>query len=104
MPGDTVNLRYERGEHVFFLRVPPWIRNPTVMPRRDDSDVIEIAITKRSSRGEKWLINGVSGKDDTIAVWCLLCEDPKVVSEADVEMTVTVPLATFAYFAVRPVK
>ncbi len=98
----TVRASYADAGMVRVLMVPPWVSNPTVLPRQDGEDIITVEVTRRSSRREQWLIAG--GASISVAVaFCLLCEEPKVVREADVRMTVYAPLHTYADLRTQPI-
>ncbi|HKX23843.1 MAG TPA: hypothetical protein VJM46_01275 [Candidatus Saccharimonadales bacterium] len=98
----TVKASYSNAGEVRVLMVPAWVRNPTVLPRQDGEDTISIEVTQRFPQ-ERWLVIRGTSVSQAVA-FCLLGQGKQVVSEADVQMTVYVPLSIYTNLRIQRVQ
>jgi hypothetical protein len=89
-----------RSEFVLLI-VPPWVHNPTVMPRQDGVDLLEIRLSRRYPQ-EQWLIMPIAGLPRTLTTFRLLAGGQLLGDPSNVQFEVYVPLEVFTDFIVLP--
>ncbi len=83
------------------LLVPEWVRNPTVVPRSDNLNEIQIRVT-RCFRHDRWMIRAVGRSNNTLTAFRLLGQ-VQIRNPRDVRFEVHVPPPIYQDFLVRQV-
>jgi hypothetical protein len=84
------------------LLVPSWVRNPTMVPRRDRKNELLIRVTRRY-KADKWLILPEQYRSGMLLAFRILGEGHTLGDPRDVRFEVHVPLRIYMDFAVRQV-
>ena len=87
------------------LLVPPWVRNPTALPRQDGGEKLLVVVDRRFSE-EQWQILPLSDSDrpGRLYAFRLLTGGESYGDPRDVQLAVHIPLEFFAHFKIQNLK